>query len=193
MTVYDLLTYYPRGYEDRTKIVPIYEAYDSQTVCIKATVFSAVSQRRINKTLSLYSAELADESGQLQATWFNNKYIKTSLQKGESYIFYGKIRRIGPRKTIENPIFGAAGQAAGRDRKNCPALSTHRRADTEKRTEHNRAGARRSSRIGGNAPRSLLKRYNLLPLLASNRKYSLSRDFETFSRARLAGLRLRSS
>ena len=34
LTVGDLLAYYPRGYEDRTKIVPIYEAYDSQTRCV---------------------------------------------------------------------------------------------------------------------------------------------------------------
>ena len=105
VTVEDLLFYFPRGYEDRTKIVPIYEAYDSQTVCIKATVFSAVRQRQINKTLSLYSVELADESGQMQATWFNNKYIKNSIHKGETYIFYGRVRRVGPRKTMENPIF----------------------------------------------------------------------------------------
>ena len=100
VTVQDLLYYFPRGYEDRTKIVPIYEAYDSQTVCIKATVFSAVRQRRISKTLSLYSVELADESGQMQATWFNNKYIKNSIHKGETYLVYGKVRRIGPRTTM---------------------------------------------------------------------------------------------
>lgn len=41
----------------------------------------------------------------MQATWFNNKYIKNSIHKGETYIFYGKVRRIGPRKTMENPIF----------------------------------------------------------------------------------------
>lgn len=184
MTVYDLLTYYPRGYEDRTKIVPIYEAYDSQTVCIKATVFSAVSQRRINKTLSLYSAELADESGQLQATWFNNKYIKTSLQKGESYIFYGKIRRIGPRKTIENPIFERLDKPQVVTGKIVP-LYPLTEGLTQKNVQSTIAQALgAAAELEETLPRSLLKRYNLLPLRQAIENIHFPADFETFSRAR---------
>lgn len=116
-TVSDLLMYFPRGYEDRTRTVPIYEASDGETVCIHATVFSHINERRINSSLSLYSVELADESGSMSATWFNNKYIKRSIIKGESYIFYGKIKRMGARKVIENPIFekdGSIRRATGK-------------------------------------------------------------------------------
>ena len=84
-TVYDLLNYFPRDYEDRTKITTISEAQNDETVCIRATVFSDVTERRPRKGLVIYNAVLYDGSGKLTATWFNNKYIKGRLRKGESW------------------------------------------------------------------------------------------------------------
>lgn len=115
-TVYDLLTYLPRDYEDRSATKTIYEAEDAETVCIIATVFSPVYARHIRKGLSLYSAELVDETGKITATWFNNKYIGTALKKGEWYSFYGKVKKMGGKKYLENPIFEPAekGVSTGR-------------------------------------------------------------------------------
>jgi len=115
-TVYDLLTYLPRDYEDRSATKTIYEAEEGETVRIIATVFSPVFARHIRKGLSIYSADLADETGKITATWFNNKYIGNTLQKGQWYSFYGKIKKVGGKKHIENPIFEPAdkGVSTGR-------------------------------------------------------------------------------
>lgn len=115
-TVYDLLTYLPRDYEDRSATKTIYEAQEGETVCIIATVFSPVYARHIRKGLSVYSADLVDETGKITATWFNNKYIGSSLKKGEWYSFYGRVKKIGGKKHIENPIFEPAekGVSTGR-------------------------------------------------------------------------------
>lgn len=115
-TVYDLLTYLPRDYEDRSATKTIYEAQEGETVCIIATVFSNVYARHIRKGLSVYSADLVDETGKITATWFNNKYIGTSLKQGEWYTFYGRVKKIGGKKHIENPIFEPAekGVSTGR-------------------------------------------------------------------------------
>lgn len=115
-TVYDLLTYLPRDYEDRSATKTIYEAEEGETVCIIATVFSPVYARHIRKGLSIYSADLVDETGKITATWFNNKYIQNSLKKGEWYTFYGKVKKIGGKKHLENPIFEPAqkGVSTGR-------------------------------------------------------------------------------
>lgn len=184
VTVMDLLTYYPRGYEDRTKIVPIFEAQDSQTVCIKATVFSAVSERRINKTLSLYSAEISDESGRLQATWFNNKYIKNSIKKGEDYIFYGKIKRIGARKCIENPIF---------ERFDKPLLVTGKIVPlyplteglTQKIVQSAISQALKfTDKLSETLPRSVMEHYGLVSIKQAVSDIHFPSDFEAFERAR---------
>ena len=184
VTVQDLLYYFPRGYEDRTKIVPIYEAYDSQTVCIQATVFSAVRQRRISKTLSLYSVELADESGQMQATWFNNKYIKNSIHKGETYIFYGKVRRIGPRKTMENPIFERPDKPQVVTGKIVP-LYPLTEGLTQKIVQTAMTQALDAdAELSDPLPRSLLARYSLVPLRQAVENIHFPSDFEAFEQAR---------
>ena len=184
VTMQDLLYYFPRGYEDRTKTVPIYEAYDSQTVCIKATVFSAVRQRRISKTLSLYSVELADESGQMQATWFNNKYIKNSIHKGETYIFYGKVRRIGPRKTMENPIFERLDKPQVVTGKIVP-LYPLTEGLTQKIVQTAMTQALdAAAELSDPLPRSLLARYSLVPLRQAVENIHFPSDFEAFEQAR---------
>ena len=57
-TVYDLLTYLPRDYEDRSATKTIYEAEEGETVRIIATVFSPVFARHIRKGLSIYNVFL---------------------------------------------------------------------------------------------------------------------------------------
>ena len=104
-SVYDLLNYFPRTYEDRTKIKTISEALNDETVCIRATVFSDVNLRVPRKGLMIYSAVLSDGLSKINAVWFNNKYIKRSIKKGETYIFYGKIKKSGAFRQIENPVF----------------------------------------------------------------------------------------
>lgn len=104
-TVYDLLNYLPRDYEDRRQIKTIFESALNETVCIRATVFSSATERRIRSGLSVYSVLLYDDTGSLTATWFNNKFIINRFKKGETYVFYGKITKIGNKKFIENPVF----------------------------------------------------------------------------------------
>jgi len=107
-TVYDMLNYFPRGYEDRRQVKTIFEAVESETVCIKATVFSPVSERRVRSGLTIYSLPLCDDTGNITAVWFNNRFVINRFKKGETYTFYGKITRSGNKKQIENPVFELA-------------------------------------------------------------------------------------
>ncbi|MFR6424268.1 MAG: hypothetical protein ACLUNO_00685 [Oscillospiraceae bacterium] len=45
-----------------------------------------------------------DDTGALDATYFNQPYRKNSLHAGETYIFYGKVEANGFRKTMTNPV-----------------------------------------------------------------------------------------
>lgn len=183
-TVSDLLFYFPRGYEDRTKIVPIFEAIDKETVCIHATVFSAVSERRINKSLSLYTAELADDSGRISATWFNNKYIKNSIIKGNSYTFYGKIKQMGTRKFIENPVFekdGANNLVTGKIVPLYPLTAEL----TQKTVQKAMAGAiAAADDIRETLPLSLRERYKLVELSNAIKNIHFPVDFDSYEMAR---------
>ncbi|MBR4949954.1 MAG: ATP-dependent DNA helicase RecG, partial [Clostridia bacterium] len=90
-TLYDLLSFFPRGYEDRTTIVKIKDATLDENQAVVATITSNI---RISKTKSrqdLIKFTISDETASMPVIFFNNKYIAEKLQKGETYLFYGKI------------------------------------------------------------------------------------------------------
>ncbi len=183
-TVGDLLSYFPRGHEDRTKIVPIFEANEGETVCIHATVFSAVSERRINNSFSLYTAELIDASGVMQATWFNNKYISRSIIKGETYTFYGKIKRIGKNKCIENPIFEKNSSENIVTGKIIPLYPlTAGLTQKNIQTAMNEA-IRYAGEMQETLPLQLREKYSLIPLDKAVRDIHFPSDFASYDAAR---------
>lgn len=101
-----LLRYYPRAYEDWRKIVPIREMPVGENVCIKAVVTYAPQEIRTGRGMSLYKTSVADDSGVLNLTFFNNKYVKHMLKEGETYLFFGKmtVGRYGERE-MASPLF----------------------------------------------------------------------------------------
>ena len=74
-TVRDMLYHFPFRNEDRSEIRKIAEVTDGESVCIRATVFSEPSVRRVRKNLAIYTLILRDDSGFINAVWYNNKYI----------------------------------------------------------------------------------------------------------------------
>lgn len=89
-TISDLIEYYPRSYEDRTKISNIIEFIDGENYLFIATLSDSIHIQRIRKNLTIYSTYVYDDTGECKMTWFNQKYIDTKLHKGDKYLFYGK-------------------------------------------------------------------------------------------------------
>lgn len=102
-TVGDLLTYYPRAYEDRTHIYPISLAPDNESICIRATVSAPPILNRIRRGMELVKLRAFDDGGSVDITYFNQSYMRDALKQGETYIFYGKINTVGHRRTMSNP------------------------------------------------------------------------------------------
>lgn len=101
----ELLRYYPRGYEDRSRLVKIDEAEPDEAVCVEAVVAHTPIYSHIRAGLGLIKLKVVDETGQIQLTFFNQQYVKNALQMGESYYFYGKIEGDGLARTMTNPAF----------------------------------------------------------------------------------------
>ena len=104
-TVKDLLTYYPRAYEDRTKVYAISNAPADLPVCVAAMVADAPSVSRIRKGLNVTKCRIVDHTGSAQVTFFNQDYVRHALQAGQSYIFYGKLEAMGRHRQFTNPVF----------------------------------------------------------------------------------------
>lgn len=109
-TLNDIITYFPRTYEDRGTYKKIGELVNGETATFKGTVVSRVSENRIRKGMTIYKLIVRDESGSIILTWFNQPYIKTSFTVGKEYSFYGKIIGALGRLEVQSPIFEEYGE-----------------------------------------------------------------------------------
>ena len=90
-SVKDLLEYYPRTYEDRTKLTTIDNFQKDQNVLFLGTLVKPVTMVYARKK-KILSTVVTDESGAIALlTWFNQVYIKDRLKEGQTYLFYGKV------------------------------------------------------------------------------------------------------
>ena len=89
-TLYDLIAHFPRDYEDRTKLITIDHLEPDVPACFEAMVISQPRTARIRRGLELTKLTVADQTGRLQLTFFNQSYVAEQLQYGESYCFYGR-------------------------------------------------------------------------------------------------------
>ena len=109
-TLQDLISYFPRAYDDRRGIVKIKDLQDGESACVEAVVAATPTLSRIRKGLELVKLRAVDESGTLDITFFNQAYRKTSLIPGETYTFYGKAEGNLLRKTMTNPVVEKEGR-----------------------------------------------------------------------------------
>ena len=104
-TLKDLITYYPRDYEDRSKPKLINEVLDGEEVLIKGFVISKMLELKIRKNLTIYKLIIRDETGPCTITWYNQPYLKKIFIVGNEYSFYGKISKKGNRVEMNSPVF----------------------------------------------------------------------------------------
>ena len=107
-TLYDLLAYFPRDYEDRMNPVEIAQLQPGVPACFEALVVSQPVLRRIGKGRDVTNLTVADETGKLTLHYFNQPYIKTQLHYGQSYYFYGTLLEHGMQ--MANPAFEESGR-----------------------------------------------------------------------------------
>lgn len=90
-TLKDLITYYPRGYEDRSNPKNIEECVNGETVLIEAFAVSTFINTRISGGRTMQRLSVEDETGRATITWFNQPYLKSKFQMGKKYRFYGRV------------------------------------------------------------------------------------------------------
>ncbi len=105
VTIKDLLTYFPYRYIDNTAFINISELLTSREYSIKYQIRAQVKSFKsafIRGGRSIQSLKLIDESGEINAMFFNQTYLSNALIEGNKYIFNGKIRLKG-KKNIFYP------------------------------------------------------------------------------------------
>ena len=103
-TLRDLISYFPRGYDDRRAARKISELQDGETACVEGMIAVAPTLHRIRKGMELVKTRVVDESGAMDLVFFNQVYMRDHLRVGETYTFYGKAEGEGRRKSMVNPV-----------------------------------------------------------------------------------------
>ena len=104
-TLADLLAFYPRAYEDRTRIYRVRELIPGEFCSFAATVIEPVQVAYIRTGLTISKTVVADPTGRVFLTFFNQTYVKNNLVVGKRYLFYGKIVQNGGRYEVNSPQY----------------------------------------------------------------------------------------
>ncbi len=104
-TLRDLICHFPRGYEDRTKLVPIANLEVDVPACFRAMVLNTPKTAHIRKGLDITRVQVGDGTNRLNVTFFNNRYVTDSLHYGREYIFYGAVSGDFVGYQMTNPTF----------------------------------------------------------------------------------------
>ncbi|MEO0899032.1 MAG: ATP-dependent DNA helicase RecG [Bacteroidota bacterium] len=103
-TYRDLLNYFPRKYVDRSHVAKISELAGEDTFVTLVGRISRTSVIKTKRGKSILNATFADQSGELELTWFQGvKWIQNSLPIGEEVAIFGKATAYKGRWQITHP------------------------------------------------------------------------------------------
>lgn len=109
-TLRDLISYFPRAYDDRSALRRIADLVPGETAGVAAMVASPPTISHIRKGLDLVKLRAVDDTGTLDVTFFNQAWLKNSLHQGETYIFYGRAEGSLLRHQMANPVVEPEGR-----------------------------------------------------------------------------------
>ncbi|MBQ3444692.1 MAG: ATP-dependent DNA helicase RecG [Selenomonadaceae bacterium] len=89
-TKYDLLTHYPRTYENHSSLTDICDVLEGETVLIVGEIYNITSREA--RGLTIINAILEDDTGYIKLTWFNQKYLLNKLREGMRLLVIGKAK-----------------------------------------------------------------------------------------------------
>ena len=89
-TVYDLLTYYPRAYEDQSRITPVAELRAGERATVLGVIQTVTEKQTRRRGFTVLTALVGDGTGYAQAVWFNQRFLKTKLRAGRRILLTGK-------------------------------------------------------------------------------------------------------
>jgi len=99
-TAEELVSYYPRDYEQFSDPVPLEQAPVEEITAVEGRLSGNVATRHV-RGLSITPFEVSCEGGRLHMTYFNMPYLKNSLKRGQPYIFRGCLHRRKDRYVME--------------------------------------------------------------------------------------------
>lgn len=120
-TVEDLLHYYPRRYEDYSHPRTIDQLIPGESHIIQGRILSIENDVSPRQRMKLTKAIVADVTGQITITWFNQPFLVRTLREGTTWLFGGKVEKdyrgnismLSPQIEREGKILPVYSETAG--------------------------------------------------------------------------------
>ncbi len=107
-TVGDLLFHLPRRYDDLRELSSardLARIADGEPASARLVVRGIRQEQTFRRRVQRTTAYLADETGEVEATWFGRRFIAQRLKEGQWIVASGKVRHRGFTTTLDNPEF----------------------------------------------------------------------------------------
>lgn len=185
-TLEDLITYYPRDYEDRGKPKKIAEVYNGEECLIEGIVVSRMSEQKIRKNMTIYKLIVRDDTGACLITWFNQSYLKNKFTLGKKYKFYGKVSNKFGKIEMNSPVFDEE-ETNKNTGKIIPIYPlTYKLSQNTIRSviENGLNSIKNEGGLEETLPEYLLKEYKLYDINTATNQIHFPQNFEEFENAR---------
>ncbi len=107
-TAGDFLLYFPARYEDFSHSTTIAELTLGEEATIHAQVIKVTNKPLYRRRMTITEAILEDETGSVAAVWFNQPYLKDTLEDRRVSIS-GKLSLSGDHLVFSNPLYEVIG------------------------------------------------------------------------------------
>jgi ATP-dependent DNA helicase RecG len=186
ITIGDLLTCYPRRYEDRSSMKPIRDLIAGETVTVRGIVEQVTEQRLKRGRLRLLKATVSDGQDRFHAVWFNQGYMKRQIHAGQEVFLSGKVERKFGEIQMQSPAMEAVeandpfltGRIVpiyrGTERLNGSIMRRLIRDNLERWQEH----------WPGWVPDNLMEKYRLIPPAKALQEIHFPKDEASLKQAR---------
>lgn len=183
-TLEDLITYYPRDYEDRRKPRKIEDLQDGEEALIKAIPASRFHVINVKRNMKICKLLVRDETGTMEIVWYNQQYLKDKFIGGKWYSFYGKVSKKTGTVTMNSPVFDSENE-----RKNTGKIIpiyplTYKLSQNVLRQIIENGLKMVNGQIEEIIPENILKEYKLIGVNEATNKIHFPKDFEEFKQAR---------
>lgn len=182
-TLKDLITYYPRNYEDRSKPKNIAECMNGEEVLIEAIACGKLSDVRL-RGKTMQKLLVRDESGSCDITWFNQSYLKNKFEAGKKYRFYGKITNNFGKITMTSPVFDENKKSFNTGKIIPLYPLTYQLSQNVLRRIMESGLAEVEGKLEETLPKYLLEEYNLEGINEATKQIHFPSEFEDFKKAR---------
>ncbi len=103
-TVEDLLTHFPRDYEDYRAVTHVRDVVPDEELVLKVRVLGTPRNFRKGK-YTITQVRIGDETGALTAVWFNQPYMAKALAKDDLCLVRGKVTRKYNQVQMASPAY----------------------------------------------------------------------------------------